>query len=100
MNKLKVSDLAHNQKKEVNEYLLAYSTQLRQNFIDSLLAIDKKLYSDILKETDNLIDGLTIDIFDAGINLSHEPKFIELITNKLTETKTKIIQILFSYSGD
>ena len=43
---------------------------------------------------------MTNNIFDEGINLSHAPKFEELIINEITNTKTHIIKLLFEYSGE
>ena len=48
-----------------------------------------------MRESDLLLDGLTNDIFDEGVKLSFEPKFEELIANKIVMRKTQIIKILF-----
>lgn len=98
--KLKTDGLNDQQKTEINNKLLVYGSKLRQNFVDPFLAIDSKLYQNIINSIDSLLDNTTNNIFDAGINLSHEPKFKELITNKITETKTYIIKLLFNYSGN
>ena len=45
-------------------------------------------------------DDITNSIFDAGINLYVDKKFNDFITNKIIDCKTKIIKILFSYSGE
>ena len=72
---------------------------VRQKFVDSLLAIDESLYTDFLDEVDLLQGNLTKNIFDEGFNLNHKPKFEELITNEITKSKTKLIKILFTYTG-
>lgn len=99
-NKLTVANLSNDAKREINEKLLLYGNELRQKFIDSFLAIDSKLYDNILHSIDILLDNMTNSIFDEGINLSHAPKFEELIINKITNTKTHIIKLLFEYSGE
>lgn len=73
--------------------------KLRSKFYDSLLAIDDKLYESIKIKVNDLQTHLTNTIFDAGINLAHQPKFDELVIQKLTTTKTEIIQKLFNYRG-
>lgn len=99
-NKLTVANLSNDAKREINEKLLLYGNELRQKFIDPFLAIDSKLYDNILNSIDILLDNMTNSIFDEGINLSHAPKFEELIINKITNTKTHIIKLLFEYSGE
>lgn len=99
-NKLTVANLNNDAKREINEKLLLYGNELRQKFIDPFLAIDSKLYDNILHSIDILLDNMTNSIFDEGINLSHAPKFEELIINKITNTKTHIIKLLFEYSGE
>jgi len=64
------------------------------------IAIDEGLYNKILLKVDDLIDSLTNTIFDEGINLSHQPKYEELISKKIKESKTDILKILFSYTGE
>lgn len=73
--------------------------KLRRKFIDTLLAVDKGLYDDILKKSDDLQTHLSEKIFDQGINLSHQPKFDEVISERLTTAKTDIIKKLFQYKG-
>lgn len=99
-NKLTVTNLSDDAKREINENLLLYGNELRQKFIDPFLAIDSKLYDNILHSIDILLDNMTNNIFDEGINLSHAPKFEELIINEITNTKTHIIKLLFEYSGE
>ena len=99
-NKLTVANLSNDAKREINEKLLLYGNELRQKFIDPFLAIDSKLYDNILHSIDILLDNMTNSIFDEGINLSHAPKFEEIIINKITNTKTHIIKLLFEYSGE
>lgn len=87
-------------KREINDKLLSFGNELRQKFTDPFLAVDPVLYNNILHSTDVLLDSITNSIFDEGINLSHAPKFEELITNNVTNTKTRIIKLLFNYSGE
>ncbi len=72
---------------------------LRRKFTDTLLAIDKSLYDRVLTYSDDLQSSISSAIFDGGINLSHNPKYDEVISEKLTEIKTNIINLLFCYRG-
>lgn len=99
-SKLKENELNYNIKEEVNNNLLSCGNELRQKFIDSFIAVDSTLYNNILHSIDELLDSITNSIFDEGINLAYAPKFNELIINKMTNTKTHIIKLLFSYSGE
>ncbi len=87
-------------KREINDEINDLASNFRQSFIDLFLAIDKVLYEKILAQTDSLIDGLTNCIFDEGVNLQHKPKFEELITKEIRQSKTEIIKIMFLYSGE
>ena len=100
-DKLKRPNVSLETKNNINKNLNdVIATKLRQRFTDTLLAINRSLYIDVLAETDLLIDSFTESIFDDGVNLSHVPKFEELISKKISESKTKIIKILFDYKGD
>lgn len=97
---LNTSDLKVESKITINNDIKDLASEFRQSFIDLFIAIDGKLYDDILKKIDSLIDGLTNTIFDEGVNLSHKPKFDELVTNEIRKSKTEIIRSMFSYSGE
>lgn len=100
LNKLKVNGLTVIQKQAIDATLADLFIKLRRKFYDSLLGIDESLYSNIETHSDVLQNHFTETIFDNGVNLSHSPKFDELITEKLLNTKTNIIKQLFSYRGD
>ena len=96
---LKSSNLTVEQKQVINDRILIIASKFRRQFIDAVNAIDSELYSKILLEVDGFTDGLTNDIFDEGVNLSHIPKFEELISSKIFATKTNILKYLFDYNG-
>lgn len=99
LDKLKQDGLSDAQKGEIDSNIGSLFIKLRRKFYDSLLAIDKQLYETIKGHADELQTHLTNNIFDQGINLSHMPKFDELISEKVTVTKTEITRILFGYRG-
>lgn len=72
---------------------------LRRKFLDMFLGVDKSLYKDVLEEVDLLQQGLTDALFDGGVNLTHKPKFDQLILTPITNIKTSIIQKLYVYRG-
>lgn len=96
---LKQANLSTNDKQIIDTQIADYFIQLRSKFYDALLAIDDNLYESIKDKADCLQTHITNTIFDPGINLSHQPKFDELVTQKLTTTKTEIIRTLFKYRG-
>ena len=98
--KLKNKDLDDNTKKTINDSLLKYGKILEQKFTDLFWGINQNLRTNIYQKTDNLLDGFTRSIFDEGINLYADDKFNDLIVKRISEYKSEIIRLLFSYSGD
>src|SRR5690606_22103357 len=90
-------NLTDDDKQGIETQIADLFIQLRSKFYDSLLAIDDNLYESIKIEADTLQTHFTETIFDSEVNLSHMPKYDELISQKLTTTKTEIIKRLFNY---
>lgn len=85
-------------KKEIDQNLKEQTRLFRKTFICLLSAVDENLYSDVLSATDNLlIDPITEAIFNEGINLKHEPMFEERISKTISDSKIKILSIIFHY---
>ncbi len=99
-NALLVNNLSTEDKSLINENIKKKAVELRQNFIDMFLAIDENLYQMLLSKIDELIDSLTNTIFDEGINLAFKPKYDEEVSKRIRESKTAIIGVLFSYTGE
>ncbi len=95
----KAAGLSDAEKGSINDQVSDEFIALRIKFVDILLAVDEKLYNNILAQLDTFQDSLTEAVFDNGVNLSHVPKFDELITSKQAVLKTEIIKALFSYNG-
>ncbi len=87
------------EKSVVDEELSIIYIKIRRKFIDGLLAVNNTFYYEILSEMDDLQTHITNNIFDEGINLNHEPKFEQIITEKIIKTKTSILNKLFNYRG-
>lgn len=99
LDNLKSNNLSIVDKKIIDEKIGDEFIKLRRKFTDSLIAVDEIFYKKVLSVTDNFQSYLTNTIFDNGINLTHQPKFEELILEKITIAKTDIIKLLFRYRG-
>jgi hypothetical protein len=96
---LRIRGMSDSQKETVDSKVGDHFINLRRDFIDILLAIDDKLYKQILEIIDKLQAHLTNTTFDDGINLDVDSKFNDLILEVLTKSKTDIIKLLFHYRG-
>lgn len=96
---LKNNSLSVQEKIQIDLKIQEKIVNVRRKFIDLLIAIDNTLYDSILKSLDLLQEHITKSLFDEGINLSHEPKYNEIIEVKLTSVRTDIIKSLFNYKG-
>jgi hypothetical protein len=85
-------------KEEINNNLQNNLKELRLEFTDLFLAVDKELYNCIKNSTDLLIDDLTNKMFDEGINLNHKPKFDEEITSSISRSKTETVRYLYEFN--
>lgn len=72
---------------------------LRRKFTDTLLAIDKSLYTKVLDRFDTFETNINDLVFEHGINLSDAPTFDDNITSNLTILKTETIKDLFDYNS-
>jgi len=99
LSPLKQPNLNLDDKKRIDSNISELFIKMRRRFYDSLIAIDFSLYDSINNYADSLQTHITDTIFDHGINLSHLPKYDELINEKIIKTKSEIIKRLFSYRG-
>lgn len=91
---LKLSDIAD--KQEINSNIIDLATSFRKDFLILLSVVDNKLYVSSLQIIDNFIDELTISILDKGINLTHQPKFEEEISSRVTSCKQSLLSNIYS----
>ena len=99
-NELLESGITTEQKQKINDKIISnLGPRFRVEFVDCLNAIDLSLYENIMIQYDTLVDGITNNIFDEGINLSHKPKFDEIITTRIFQAKTEMLGLLFRYNG-
>jgi len=96
---LESKNLTDVQKAEVMEAVKTYCYNFRKSFIDLIGAVDKETQTKVQQNLDNLLDTLTNNIFDEGINLSHLPTYNEKIEKPVNNCKTALFTILFNYEG-
>lgn len=92
-------NISEDKKIEINEKLLEKFVRIRYDFVDYFLAVDSKLYTSILTQFDELQDELTALIFSSNFEVEYQEKFNRNIIQKLSNSRTNIIKILFSYRG-
>ena len=78
----------------VKNTIIALQKNFRQDFIMPFKVVDHELFVSLKKTADDLIDGITEAIFDDGINLSHEPKFNEMISEPLSLNRNAMLSKL------
>ena len=86
-------------KKAVDDNNKALLKRFRLDFVMLFNVVDHQLYEDIKSLGDNLIDGITEAIFDEGINLTHEPKYNEMITEPLSRNRNAMISKLYELAN-
>lgn len=96
LSKKKHSD---NEKESINNELQNSLKQLRLQFTDLFLAVDKQLYADIKRCTDQLIDELTVKMFDEETNLEIESTYDEEVTSSISKSKTDTVGHLYEFNN-
>lgn len=99
LEEFKAPNLSDEAKSAISERVSDQFRFVRYKFVDILLAVDENLYNTILSKMDDFQQHLAESAFDNGINLSHAPKYEEIVTFKEVEFKTEIIKTLFLYKG-
>ncbi|WP_316826040.1 hypothetical protein [Pedobacter miscanthi] len=99
LQKLKAPDLDDEKKANIVDKVSDKFIEVRMKFVDMLLAVDDKLYNEILSKMDNFQSHISNSAFDGGINLFNSTKYDELISVKYNVFKTEIIKSLFAYKG-
>lgn len=81
-------------KDAVNKAIKSSLKIFRLEFITLVKVIDGELYDKMIKMADELIDGITEVIYDPGINLKHEPKFDEMVTQRISRCRVDCLTML------
>lgn len=99
LSELKRKSVSLKTRKEVNEYVLEKSSDLRRNFVDLIRAVSDDLYDDVLSDIDSMSDRFTDDIFQLNLDFSDSTTYDSRISNRLSSTKTTILKRLVEYDG-
>ena len=86
-------------KKIIEQQIQNKFKSLNEKFVYLLMAVDPIFYQKILNLSDNLRDGLVNSIFDEGVNLYIEKKYLELINVPYQDFKIKLLKFLIEYRG-
>lgn len=86
-------------KVSVNETNMVLLKRFRQDFVMPFNVVDHELFVGLKATADDLVDGITEVIFDEGINLRHEPKFNEMITEPLSRNRNAMLAILYEMAS-
>jgi len=78
----------------VNEANKGLLKKFRQDFIMPFKVVDRDLFCGLKETADELVDSITEAIFDEGINLKHEPKFNEMISEPLALNRNAMLNKL------
>jgi hypothetical protein len=91
--------LTDDQKIEIVSFIKEEQACLRKKFVDVLLKINPNLYNDILNNLDDLVDGITVSVYDEGFNYSHKPTFEREIGSKIIYSRNNLIATIFNFKG-
>lgn len=94
------NNLSNEDKMRALEKIKDDSSELRKSFIDLLKVVNAGFQAQFQSKIDQLIDGLTENIFDESINLAHLPTFEEKIEDKITYANNDVLKLIFSYKGE
>ncbi len=99
-NDLRLKESPIEIKNRIEDTIQDLSRTLRLRFTDALSAIDEGLYRAILQITDNLQENLYRTAFDESGDLSNPEVFDGLVTIRISQARTEMLRLLFSYRGE
>lgn len=83
----------------VNLAINALMNRFRKDFLMPFKVIDQDLFAGLKETAVQLIDSITEAIFDEGINLNHEPKFNEVISEPLSLNRNILLAKLYGMAS-
>jgi len=98
-DKINSNDLTIAEKEDINNFVKAELVILRKSFVDVLQLVDKKFADQLLKNLDELIDGITNAIFDDDLKLKKPSVYEKNIGSKISYSKNNLIAQLYNYKG-
>lgn len=98
-SKINSNDLTDNEKQDINEFVKLELSKLRKSFVDVLFLVDKVFAEQLMKNLDELVDGITNAIFNDELKLKNAVVYEKNIGSKISISKNKVIAQLYNYKG-
>jgi len=98
-DKINSNDLTIDEKEDINNFVKAELAKLRKSFVDVLQLVDKKFADQLLKNLDELVDGITNTIFNDELKLKVPFIYEKNIGSKISYSKNNLISQLYNYKG-
>lgn len=97
--KINSNDLTIEEKEDINNFVKAELAKLRKSFVDVLQLVDKRFADQLLKNLDELVDGITNAIFNDELKLKVSSVYEKNIGSKISYSKNNLISQLYNYKG-
>jgi hypothetical protein len=97
--KINSNDLSVEEKEDINNFVKAELAILRKSFVDVLQLVDKNFADQLLKNLDELVDGITNAIFNDELKLKVSSVYEKNIGSKISYSKNNLISQLYNYKG-
>lgn len=91
--------LSDQQKIDLIDFIKAEQAKLRKSFVDVLLGVNPRLYTEVITNLDTLTDSITNTIFNDGLNLTHKPTYEREIGSKISYSRNDLISKIYSFKG-
>jgi len=98
-DKINSNDLTIEEKEDINNFVKAELAKLRKSFVDVMQLVDKKYADLLLKNLDELVDGITNAIFNNELKLKVSSVYEKNIGSKISYSKNNLISQLYNYKG-
>jgi hypothetical protein len=98
-DKIQSNDLTVEQKEGLNNFVKGEASIFRKGFLDILLSVDPKLAEKISTSIDEVVDGITLAIFNDELKLNLPTTYEKHIGSKISYAKSNLIGNLYNYSG-
>lgn len=93
------NDLSIEQKEDINNFVKAELVKIRKSLVDVLQLVDKNFAAHLMKNLDELVDGITNSIFDDELKLKNPTVYEKAIGSKISYSRNNLISQLYNYKG-
>ncbi len=98
-SKINSNELTIEEKEDINNFVKAELAKLRKSFVDVLQLVDKRFADHLLKNLDELVDGITNAIFNDELKLKVSSVYEKNIGSKISYSRNNLISQLYNYKG-